>query len=90
MDVLWVVGWVFLVYESPGVHPRICKTELDYIEYSLAETGVTEREVNDIHNVFRLFQSNSTSEEVKISVKFDSILNKYQQISTNNKNSRFS
>ena len=52
MGVLWVVGWLFLTYESPRVHPRINKTELDYIQNSLAETGVTEREVSDSHNVF--------------------------------------
>ena len=46
---------MFLVYESPGVHPRISKAELDYIENSLVETGVTEREVDDIYNVFGLF-----------------------------------
>ena len=45
MGVLWVIGWVFLAYESARAHPRINKTELDYIENSLAETGVTEREV---------------------------------------------
>ena len=60
MGVLWVVGWVFLVYESPGVHPRICKAELDYIEDSLVETGVTEREVDDIHNIFKSKQRASS------------------------------
>ena len=45
MSVLWLIGWLFLVYESPRVHPRISKEELNYIDGSLAETGVTEREV---------------------------------------------
>ena len=56
MGVLWVIGWVFLAYESPKVHPRINKTELDYIENSLAETGVTEREV--FYSYIHLFLSN--------------------------------
>ena len=45
MSVIWLISWLFLVYESPRVHPRISKEELNYINGSLVETGVTEREV---------------------------------------------
>ena len=59
MGVLWVIGWLFLAYESPRVHPRINKTELDYSENSLTETGVTDREVSYSHiHLFHLFFPN--------------------------------
>lgn len=37
IGILWFIGWVFLVYDSPSVHPRISEKEKRYI---LASTGV--------------------------------------------------
>ena len=37
IGVIWFIGWVFLVYDSPSVHPRIAEDEKRYI---LASTGV--------------------------------------------------
>ena len=44
MSVVWLIAWLFLVYDSPRNHPRISKEELDNIEHSLAETGTVGRE----------------------------------------------
>ena len=54
MSVLWLIGWLFLVYESPRVHPRISKEELNYIDGSLAETGVIDREVWTLSEKFNV------------------------------------
>ena len=36
LGVLWLVAWVFLVYDNPAVHPRIDEDERRYI---LASSG---------------------------------------------------
>ena len=32
LSVLWSVAWMFLVYDTPAVHPRISPAERKYIE----------------------------------------------------------
>ena len=46
MSVIWLIGWIFLIYDSPRSHPRISKAEINYIECSLVEVGGTETEVS--------------------------------------------
>ena len=48
VTVLWLVAWIFLVYESPREHPRITQEELNYIEGSLVGTGAVGREVSQL------------------------------------------
>ena len=33
---MWFIFWVFLVYDTPGGHPRISVKELKYIQNALA------------------------------------------------------
>ena len=35
--VLWFVLWLFLVYDTPGRHPRISSKELKYIQNALGD-----------------------------------------------------
>ncbi len=37
IGIIWLIGWIFLVFDSPAVHPRITEEEKHYI---LASTGV--------------------------------------------------
>ena len=48
MSVVWLIGWIFLIYDSPRSHPRISEAEINYIEASLVEVGGTETEVMSI------------------------------------------
>ena len=53
--IAWLIGWCFLVYETPRSHPRISDEELIYIETSIADTGTTNREVTkSIRYILRL------------------------------------
>ena len=54
VTVLWLVAWIFLVYESPREHSRITQEELNYIEVSLVGTGAVGREVSQL----RVFSPN--------------------------------
>ncbi|XP_028173532.1 putative inorganic phosphate cotransporter [Ostrinia nubilalis] len=31
LGVIWFIAWMFLVYDSPQTHPRICPKEIEYI-----------------------------------------------------------
>ncbi|XP_014665689.1 PREDICTED: uncharacterized transporter slc-17.2-like isoform X2 [Priapulus caudatus] len=44
LGVLWFIGWMLLVYDTPSVHPRISKEELDYIQGSL--TGQIRKDID--------------------------------------------
>ncbi|XP_063384106.1 putative inorganic phosphate cotransporter [Cydia fagiglandana] len=35
LGVVWFIGWMFLVYDSPQSHPRICPKEIEYITQSI-------------------------------------------------------
>ncbi|KAJ0176727.1 hypothetical protein K1T71_007906 [Dendrolimus kikuchii] len=35
LGVVWFVGWIFLIYDSPHKHPRICPKEIEYITYTI-------------------------------------------------------
>jgi len=37
LGVIWSVMWMFLIYNSPAVHPRITKEERDYIESNIGQ-----------------------------------------------------
>ena len=54
VTVLWLVAWIFLVYESPREHSRITQEELNYIEGYLVGTGAVGREVSQL----RVFSPN--------------------------------
>lgn len=38
VGVVWFIGWVFLVYDTPETHPRISEEEKQYIITSIGET----------------------------------------------------
>lgn len=35
LGVLWFVAWMFLIYDTPQKHPRICAKEVEYITNSI-------------------------------------------------------
>ncbi|XP_049873381.1 sialin isoform X2 [Pectinophora gossypiella] len=35
LGVVWFVAWMFLVYDAPEKHPRICPKEVEYITWSM-------------------------------------------------------
>jgi hypothetical protein len=35
MTVVWLVFWIFFVFDSPAKHPRITVAERDFIEVSI-------------------------------------------------------
>lgn len=35
IGIVWFVAWIFLVYDTPQSHPRICPRELDYIKWTI-------------------------------------------------------
>ncbi|XP_023326905.1 putative inorganic phosphate cotransporter [Eurytemora carolleeae] len=41
LGVVWFVGWIFLAYDSPEVHPRISEQEKIYIMSSLVESEMS-------------------------------------------------
>uniref|UniRef100_A0A146KJP9 Sialin n=2 Tax=Lygus hesperus TaxID=30085 RepID=A0A146KJP9_LYGHE len=39
LGLLWTLAWYFLVFDSPGQHPRITKKEKDYLEASIGASS---------------------------------------------------
>jgi len=39
IGVFWMIGWVFLVYDNPSVHPRISEEEKRYITASTGKSN---------------------------------------------------
>ena len=35
LGVVWFVAWIFLIYDSPQKHPRICAKEIEFITESI-------------------------------------------------------
>ncbi|KAG7308789.1 hypothetical protein JYU34_006023 [Plutella xylostella] len=35
LGVLWFIAWMFLVYDTPQCHPRICPKEVEYINWTI-------------------------------------------------------
>lgn len=46
LGVVWFVLWMFLVYDTPQKHPRICPKEVEYINWSIGP---------QVRALFRLF-----------------------------------
>lgn len=35
LGIVWFIAWIFLVYDTPQSHPRICQQELEYIKWTI-------------------------------------------------------
>ncbi|XP_077288213.1 putative inorganic phosphate cotransporter [Arctopsyche grandis] len=35
LGIVWFIAWIFLVYDTPQSHPRICRQELEYIRWTI-------------------------------------------------------
>ena len=44
-SLVWGALWIYLIYDSPDVHPRIDKEELKYLQESI---GVVQRRVGSV------------------------------------------
>ena len=40
LTLVWVVFWFYLAYDTPRLHPRIDKEEMEYIETSLGDGDI--------------------------------------------------
>ena len=48
IGVIWYLAWIFLVFDNPGVHPRISEKEKKYIHESLGTVNQSEQQQSSI------------------------------------------
>ena len=53
LGIIWYVFWLLLVFDSPAKHPRISKSEKEYIEFGIsgASVGLEEKVCANFYSV---------------------------------------
>lgn len=49
LGLLWTAAWYFLMFDSPGQHPRITKREREYLEASIGASS-KQKKVSGVHS----------------------------------------